>query len=59
MILLFMIKRDDNDFDTVNFLEGTICRDTSYGVDFSQLIWFARLSRHVSDVSTCNKISNI
>ena len=26
------------------------------GVGLSELIWFARVSSHVSDVNTCNKI---
>ena len=36
-------KRDNFDFDIVNFpfLEGDVPRSTSYGVYFSQLIWFA------------------
>ena len=42
-------KRDDFDFDIVNFpfLDGDIPRSTSYGVYFSQLIRFARVSSHV------------
>ena len=36
-------KRDNFDFDIVNFpfLDGDVPRSTSYGVYFSQLIWFA------------------
>ena len=35
-------KRDDFDFDTINFLflEGDVARRTSYGVYISQLIRF-------------------
>ena len=44
-------KRDDFDFDIVNFpfLDGDVPRSTSYGVYISQLIRFARVSRHVVD----------
>ena len=49
-------KRDDIDFDIVNFpfLDGDVPR--SYGVYISQLIRFARVSSHVDDFSTCNKV---
>ena len=42
-------KRDDFDFDIVNFpfLDGDMSRSTSYCVYMSQLIRFARVSRHV------------
>ena len=48
-------KRDDFDFDIVNFpfLEGDVPRRTSYGV--SQLIRFARASSYLSDLSYRNK----
>ena len=38
-------KRDDFDFDIVNFpfLDGDVVRLTSYGVNISQLIRFARV----------------
>ena len=35
-------KRDDFDFDIVNFLDGDVPRRASYGVCISQLIRFAR-----------------
>ena len=51
-------KRDDFDFDIVNFpfLDGDVPRATSYGVYISQLIRFARVSSHVTDFNTRNKI---
>ena len=51
-------KRDDFDFDIVNvpFLDGDVPRSASYGVYISQLIRFARVSSHVDDFSTCNKV---
>ena len=51
-------KRDDFDFDIVNFpfLDGDVSLSTSYGVYISQLIRFARLSSHVDDFSTRNKV---
>ena len=51
-------KRDDFDFDIVNFpfLDGDVPRLTSYGVYFSQLIRFARVSSHVDDLYTRNKV---
>ena len=51
-------KRDDFDFDIVNFpfLDGDISRSASYGVYISQLIRFARVSSHVDDFNTCNKV---
>ena len=50
-------KHDDFDFDIVNFpfLDGDIPCATSYGVYISQLIRFARVSRHVADFNTRNK----
>ena len=50
-------KRDDFDFDIVNFpfLDGDIPRSTSYGVNISQLIRFARVSSHVVDFNARNK----
>ena len=50
-------KRDDFDFDIVNFpfLDGDVPRSTSYGVNISQLIRFARVSSHVADLNACNK----
>ena len=51
-------KRDDFDLDIVNFpfLDGDVPRSTSYGVYISQLIRFARVSSHVDDFNTRNKV---
>ena len=51
-------KRNDFDFDTVNFpfLDGDVPRSTSYGIYFSQLIRFARVSSRVTDFNARNKI---
>ena len=51
-------KRDDFDFDIVNFpfLDGDVPRSTSYGFYISQLIRFARVSSHVDDFNTRNKV---
>ena len=38
------------------FLDGNVLRSTSYGVYISQLIRFARVSRHVDDFNTRNKV---
>ena len=48
----------DFDFDIVNFpfLDGDVPRSTSYGVYISQLIRFARVSSHVDDFNTRNKV---
>ena len=50
-------KRDDLDFDIVNFpfLDGDVPRRTSYGVNISQHICFARASSNLSDFSCRNK----
>ena len=50
-------KRDDFDFDTVNFpfLDGDVLRSTSYGVYISQLIRFTRVSSHKPDFNARNK----
>ena len=50
-------KRDDFDFDTVNFafLDADVPRSTSYGVYISQLIRFASVSSHVADSNARNK----
>ena len=50
-------KRDDFDFDKVNFLflDGNVPRRPSYGVYISQLIRFARVCSHVDDFNTRNK----
>ena len=51
-------KRDDFDFDIVNFpfLDGDVPRSTPYGVYISQLTRFARVSSHVDDFNTRNKV---
>ena len=51
-------KRDELEFVIVNFpfVDGDIPRATSYGVYISQLIRFARVSRHVADFNTRNQI---
>ena len=38
------------------FLDGDVPRSTSYGVYISQLIRFARVSSHVGDFNTRNKV---
>ena len=50
-------KRDDFDFDIVNFpFLDNVPRLASYGVYISQLIRFARVSSHVDDFNTRNKV---
>ena len=51
-------KRGDFDFNIVNvpFLDGDDPRSASYGVYISQLIRFARVSSHVDDFNTRNKV---
>ena len=51
-------KRDDFDFGIVNlsFLDGDIPRSTPYCVYISQLIRFARVSSHVDDFNTRDKV---
>ena len=51
-------KRDDFDFGIVNFpfLDGDVPHSTSYGAYISQLIRFARVSNHVDDFNTRNKV---
>ena len=50
-------KHDDFDFDSVNFpfLDADVSRTTSYGVNISQLIRFARVSSHLADFNTSYK----
>ena len=45
-------------FDIVNFpfLDGDVPRSASYGVYIPQLIRFARISSHVDDFNTRNKV---
>ena len=45
-------KRDDFEFDIVNLVP----RSTSYGVYIFQLIHFARMSSHVDDLNSRNKV---
>ena len=51
-------KRDDFDFDIVNFpfLDGDVPRAASYGVYITQLIRLARVSNHLDDFNTRNKV---
>ena len=51
-------KRDDFEFDILNFpfLDGDVPRSTSYGVYFSHLIRFARVSSHGTDLNARNEI---
>ena len=51
-------KLDDFDFDIVNFpfLDGDVPRSTFYGICISQLIRFARVSSHIDDFNTRNKV---
>ena len=51
-------KRDDFDFDIVNFsfLGGDVPRSTPCGDYISQRIRFARVSSHVDDFNTRNKV---
>ena len=49
-------KRDDFDIVNYPFLDGDVPRSTSYGVYISQLIRFARVSSHVNDFNTRNKV---
>ena len=50
-------KRDDFDFDTVNFpfLNGDVPRRASYCLYISQLIRFATVGNHVTDFNTRKK----
>ena len=50
-------KRDDFDFDIVNFLflDGDVPRRTSYGVYIFQLIRFARASSNLNNFNYRNK----
>ena len=51
-------KRDDFDFEIINFpfWDGDVPRAASYGVYVSQFIRFARVSSHVTDFNTRNKL---
>ena len=54
-------KRDDFDFEIVNFpfVDGDVPRTASYGVYISQLIRFVRVSSHVTDFNTRNKLLTV
>ena len=49
-------KQDDFNFEIVNFpfLDGDVPRSPSYGVYFSQLIYFARVCSNVDDFNKRN-----
>ena len=51
-------RRDDFDFEIVNFpfLDDDVPRSTSYGVNISQLIIFARASSFIADFNTRNNL---
>ena len=53
----FYDKRDDFDFDIVNFpfLDSDVPRHTSYGVYISQVIRFPSVCCHVDDFNNRNK----
>ena len=54
-------KRNDFDFEIVNFpfLDGDVPPAASYSVYISQLIRFARVSSHVTDFNTRNKLLTV
>ena len=54
----FYDKRDDFDFDIVNFLflDGDVPRTIAYCVNISHPIRFARASSHVDCFNTRNKV---
>ena len=49
-------KRDDFDIVNFPFLDGDVPQSTSYGIHISQLDRFARVSSHVDDSNTRNKV---
>ena len=49
-------KRDDFDIVNFPFLDGDVPRSTSYGVYISQLIRFARVSSHVDNFNSRDKV---
>ena len=57
-LFILLDKRDDFDFDIVNFpfLDGDVPRSTSYSVYISHLIRFDRVPSHVDDFTTRNKV---
>ena len=54
----FYDKRDDFDFDIVNFsfLDGDVPRTIAFCVNISQTIRFARASSHVDGFNTRDKV---
>jgi len=58
MCIIYIIKRDDFDFDIVNFpsLDGDIPSNPSYGTYLSQLIRFARVCNKVEDFNDRHSI---
>ena len=54
-------KRDEFDFEIVNFpyLDWDDPRRAANGVYISQPVWFARVSSHVTDLNTRNKLLTI
>ena len=55
---MIFVKRGEFDFNIVNFpfLDGAVPRSTAYGVYIFQLIHLARVSSHVDDFNTPNKV---
>ena len=49
-------QRDDFDIVNFPFLDGDVPRSASFGIYISQLIRFARVSSHVDDFNTRNKV---
>ena len=49
-------ERDDTDIVNFPFLDGDVPLSTSYGVYTSELTRFARVSSHVNDFNTRNKV---
>ena len=61
-LIKYMIKRDDFDFDIVNFsfLDGDVPRRPSYGVYISlNLFAFARASSHVDNFNNRNRFFTV
>ena len=49
------LEEEIPEFVNFPFLDGHVPRHTSYGVNISQLIRFARVSNHVADFNARNK----
>ena len=47
---------DKRDIVNFPFLDGDVPRSASYGVYISQLVRFARVSSHIDDFNTRNKV---